>query len=742
MTSWRALTIQSGVTRQIGTSDSLTVGTGIDADTGSLTIGANTTTSIVLGQNTSMTGTSTFSTGTGPVSLNGDTTVASGKALTVTSGATTLHGALTQDTGAVSLTANGASSFTTSAGALTLTSAAAATWSTAAGALTVDSAAALNLGNGTATSVSISKTGVTTTVNGALTVTQATTLTALGTTGVVHNNASGLLSTSLIVDADVSNTAAIAVSKLASGTAGQFLIENAGGTAPTWTSISGDVTASIGTPGDLTVVALQGNPVDSTHLTSTQDGYVATWNNTSGHITFESPASSLVVTLTGDVSGPSNANVVDKINGTSVLANPADATVLVSQGSNVSQWHALSQDATMTDQGVVTVVSAHGNFDVGVGSTSTLTIDGAGNFTTGTGTNTFKGNVTTSGAPNFDFSSSSGTFKTSSGPNTLTGATTASSTLTSTGLLTASSSLTVTSGNITTPLTHYGTVQVDGSGVLTSTSGTSGQLLISQGASAPSTWNTVSGDGTLSASGVLTVTQAAANFEVKGNLTVDGAETIIGTSTFQSNASFDGDVTIVDGYYLQTEFIQSDGYLNINAANGINLQSAGVTYLEVGTTASGTNFIAVPSGITLQAQTGGQIIATSSSGTTDLTVSVTAAGFTVGQLGYVSAAGTLSKAKADSVTTAYVFGVAPTSNPTTTSFIAGTMKIALDAGTYNPGDRLYLSDATAGQATNVAPSTSGHVVAPIGLYFDAAATVSSGDATKTSLLQVLTPVVL
>ena len=359
MTSFRALTIQSGVTKQIGSSDSLAVGTGIDTDiAGTLTVGG-VATAVTLTPAT--TASSTF-TSTGLLTAS--------NALTVTTGTTTLGGALTQSGGAVSLTATGASSFTAT-GALTLTSGAAATWSTSTGALTVDSAAALNLGNGTATSVSISKTGVTTTVNGALTVTQATTLTALGTTGVVHNNASGLLSTSLIVDADVSNTAAIAVSKLASGTAGQFLIENAGGTAPTWTSISGDVTASIGTPGDLTVVALQGNPVDSTHLTSTQDGYVATWNNTSGHITFESPASSLVVTLTGDVNGPSNANVVDKINGTSVPANPADATVLVSQGSNVSQWHALSQDATMTDQGVVTVVSAHGNFDVGVGSTST-----------------------------------------------------------------------------------------------------------------------------------------------------------------------------------------------------------------------------------------------------------------------------------------------------------------------------------------------------------------------------------
>lgn len=60
---------------------------------------------------------------------------------------TTITGGLTQLTGAVSLTGNGASSFTTSSGALTLTSAAAATWSTAAGALTISGFAGINMQN-------------------------------------------------------------------------------------------------------------------------------------------------------------------------------------------------------------------------------------------------------------------------------------------------------------------------------------------------------------------------------------------------------------------------------------------------------------------------------------------------------------------------------------------------------------------------------------------------------------------
>ena len=85
----------------------------------------------------------------------------------------------------------------TSAGNLTL--AQASTVATSTGALTVDSAAALNLGTTNATSVSISKSGATTTVNGALTASQ--TLTASNgltqTTGALNLTAtSGSLSLS------------------------------------------------------------------------------------------------------------------------------------------------------------------------------------------------------------------------------------------------------------------------------------------------------------------------------------------------------------------------------------------------------------------------------------------------------------------------------------------------------------------------------------------------------------------
>jgi hypothetical protein len=65
---------------------------------------------------------------------------------------TTITGGLTQSTGAVSLTGNAASSFTTSVGNTT-----------------IDSAAACQLGSATATSVAIGRSGITTTITGGLT---------------------------------------------------------------------------------------------------------------------------------------------------------------------------------------------------------------------------------------------------------------------------------------------------------------------------------------------------------------------------------------------------------------------------------------------------------------------------------------------------------------------------------------------------------------------------------------------
>jgi len=101
------------------------------------------------------------------------------------------------------LTASGALTVASAAStALTLTSNAASTWKTATGNLTIDSAATLNLGTTDATGLSLSKTGVTSTFNGHLTLATGQNLTVNGDV-ITDLTGSGLTmaGTALTVDA-------------------------------------------------------------------------------------------------------------------------------------------------------------------------------------------------------------------------------------------------------------------------------------------------------------------------------------------------------------------------------------------------------------------------------------------------------------------------------------------------------------------------------------------------------------
>lgn len=89
--------------------------------------------------------------------------------------------------------------------------------------------------------------------SGATTFTLAPTISALST-GVVHSNGSGVLSSSEVVNADVSASAAIARSKLASGTADHVLINNGSGVMSSEAQLSttrGGTGLSSFTQGDL-----------------------------------------------------------------------------------------------------------------------------------------------------------------------------------------------------------------------------------------------------------------------------------------------------------------------------------------------------------------------------------------------------------------------------------------------------------------------------------------------------------
>ena len=100
-------------------------------------------------------------------------------------------------------------------------------------------------------------------------------ISAFNVAGVVHNDTNGLLSSSLIVDSDISGT--ISVSKLAAGSSAQVLITN--GTTPTWTTISSD--ATISNTGHITVQGIQGKTLASSlaSIGAGQNGYVLAWKN-------------------------------------------------------------------------------------------------------------------------------------------------------------------------------------------------------------------------------------------------------------------------------------------------------------------------------------------------------------------------------------------------------------------------------------------------------------------------------
>jgi hypothetical protein len=127
----------------------------------------------------------------------------------------------------------------------------------------------------------------------------------LASTGLVHADSSGNLSSSLLVNADVSSSAAVAVSKLAAGTSAQILLNNSTPT-PTWTTVSGDV--NITNAGVTKVLAIQNNPVLAQSLGASQDGYVLTWVNGSTDWQAKPVVSGGTITWADDLAGSTNTD--------------------------------------------------------------------------------------------------------------------------------------------------------------------------------------------------------------------------------------------------------------------------------------------------------------------------------------------------------------------------------------------------------------------------------------------------
>ena len=175
---------------------------------------------------------------------------------------------------------------------------------------------------------------------------------SLSVAGVVHNDTFGNFTSLKVVDADVSATAAIAVSKLSNGTAGQFIIENAAGTSPTWSGLSGDVSASTSTPGSIKVTGLQNVAVPAptgSNTVLTYSGSAFTWTTAASGFT-----------AGGDLSGSNVLQTVTKIQGNPVSSTaPTAGQFLVENAptANGSSWQ------TMTGDGYLSVTTA-GQFNL------------------------------------------------------------------------------------------------------------------------------------------------------------------------------------------------------------------------------------------------------------------------------------------------------------------------------------------------------------------------------------------
>jgi hypothetical protein len=184
--------------------------------------------------------------------------------------------------------------------------------------------------------------------------------TGLGT-GIVHSDSSGNFTSSTIVNADVSSSAAIAVNKLVAGSVAQILLNNAA-PSPTWTTVGGD--ASIGNTGTVTVTGLQNIAVPSPSGTNT----VLTYN--SGAYSWGASG----VTWANDLTGSTSTNqYVAAISGNGGAGGtiPFNATSL--------QWNSSISNPTIDASTGGSALTIHGaGAKIIIGSSSTITLSGDG----------------------------------------------------------------------------------------------------------------------------------------------------------------------------------------------------------------------------------------------------------------------------------------------------------------------------------------------------------------------------
>ena len=191
-----------------------------------------------------------------------------------------------------------------------------------------------------------------------------------------------------------------------------------------------------------------------------------------------------------------------------------------------------------------------------------------------------------------------------------------------------------------------------------------------------------------------------------GNITVSGNTTV-------SASSFDG--SSVTTFKVPTQF-----YV------GATQTSSNVTATNLNTLTGGSNADALHT----------HSLSASSTATSGQTLWATPSN---GEVGYISGNNTWAKAKADSSTTVAALGAY---NGTSGSIVThGSVNLLFVSGlTLSAGDPVYLSAATAGRVTNVAPTTTGHFEYVLGRVLNASGYDNTNGSAQACIWDRKTPI--
>ena len=311
------------------------------------------------------------------------------------------------------------------------------------------------------------------------------------------------------------------------------------GAAPTGAA-GGDLSNNYPNP---TVAKIQGNPVASTTLGATQDGYIAQWNNSNNNIQFNKVSGDISISNTG-------ATTLNNIDGYS-LPNPGNQQGVLQSNNGTLTW---TQTPTL---GSITVT---GLKDTGL-STGVVHSDSSGNFTSSTIVNT---DVSSSAAINYS--------KLSLSNSIVNGDINSSAAI-------AYSKLSLTGSVVNGDISSSAAIAVS-----KLAAGTSAQVLLNNATPSP-TWTSITGDVSLTNAGATTVTALQGNAVQSGALGASQDGYVLtwknASSQWQAKPAAGGSsVTWANDLVNSTstnQYVSSLSYSSSSAGGAIAINGTGTT---------------------------------------------------------------------------------------------------------------------------------------------------------------------